>query len=118
MLRVLICLLLTTLLLQPTVLAPPNLVLIVADDLDQNLGTIESMPTLQQLAQQGLTFSDFFVTNALCAPSRATLLRGQYTHSHEVGSNEAPAGGFETVFRMGPEGAALATRLPAGGCPA
>ena len=116
MLRVLVCLLLlTTLLLQSNVLARPNLVLIVADDLDQNLGTIESMPNLQQLAQQGLTFSDFFVTNALCAPSRATLLRGQYTHSHEVGSNEAPAGGFETFVRMGHEGSTLATWLQGAG---
>src|SRR3972149_58395 len=72
MLRVLVCLLLlTTLLLQSNVLAGPNLVLIVADDLDQNLGTIESMPNLQQLPPQGLTFSDFFVTNALCAPPPA-----------------------------------------------
>jgi arylsulfatase A-like enzyme len=116
MLRVLVCLLLTTLLLQSNVLARPNLVLIVADDLDLNLGTLEYMPNLQQLlVQKGLTFSDFFVTNSLCAPSRATLLRGQYTHSHDVGWNESPAGGFETFLRMGHEASTLATWLQGAG---
>lgn len=109
-------LLLTTLCLQADVLARPNLVLIVADDLDQNLGTLDYMPNLHRLlVQQGLTFSDFFVTNSLCAPSRATLLRGQYTHSHEVGSNESPAGGFETFLRMGHEASTLATWLQGAG---
>ena len=116
MLRALVCLLLTTLLLQTDVLARPNLVLIVADDLDLNLGTLDYMPNLHRvLVQQGLTFSDFFVTNSLCAPSRATLLRGQYTHSHEVGSNESPAGGFETFLRMGHEASTLATWLQGAG---
>jgi len=116
MFRVLVCLLPTTLLLQSNVLARPNLVLIVADDLDQNLDTLDFMPNLHRLlVQQGVTLSDFFVTNSLCAPSRATLLRGQYTHSHEVGSNESPAGGFEAFLRMGHEASTLATWLQGAG---
>ena len=71
MLRTLVCLLLTTVCLQTDVLARPNLVLIVADDLDQNLGTLDFMPNLHRLlVQQGLTFSDFFATSAL--PDGAT----------------------------------------------
>jgi arylsulfatase A-like enzyme len=74
------------------------------------------MPNLQRLlVQQGLTVSDFFVTNALCGPSRATLLRGQYTHSHEVGSNESEAGAFEKFLRMGHEASTLATWLQGAG---
>jgi arylsulfatase A-like enzyme len=116
MLRALPCLLLTTIFLPSNLLARPNLVLIVADDLDQNLGTLQHMPNLHRLlVQEGLTFSDFFVTNSLCGPSRATLLRGQYTHSHGVGSNESPAGAFETFHRMGHESSTLATWLQGAG---
>ncbi len=110
------CLVLTALSLRAELVARPNLVLIVADDLDQNLRTTDAMPNLHRvLVQQGLTVSDFFVTNALCTPSRATLLRGQYTHSHQVGSNQSPAGGFETFFRMGHEASTLATWLQGSG---
>ncbi len=116
MYRLFVCLLLTELLLQKEVLARPNLVLIVADDLDRNLGTTDAMPNLHRtLVQQGLTVSDYFVTNALCAPSRATLLRGQYTHSHEVGWNQAPSGGFERFLRMGHEASTVATWLQGSG---
>ena len=110
------CLFLTTFLLHEEVFARPNLVLIVADDLDRNLGTTDAMPNLHRtLVQQGLTVSDFFVTNALCAPSRATLLRGQYTHSHLVGWNGPPSGGFDPFFRMGHEASTLATWLQGSG---
>ena len=116
MLRALVCLLLTTLCLQADVLARPNLVLIVADDLDQNLGTLDFMPNLHRLlVQQGLTFSDFFATNSLCTPSRATLLRGQYTHSHEIVANTEPSGGFDRFLRMGHESSTLATWLQGSG---
>lgn len=114
--RVAVCLILATFVVGADVLARPNLVLIVADDLDQNLGTIDSMPNLHRLlVQQGLTFSDFFVTNSLCAPSRASLLRGQYTHSHQVVSNESPVSGFETFFRLGHEASTVATWLQGAG---
>jgi arylsulfatase A-like enzyme len=96
--------------------ARPNLVLVVADDLDQNLGTLEFMPNLHRLLiQQGLTFADFFVTNSLCGPSRATILRGQYTHSHEVVANDIPSGGFDRFLRMGHESSTLATWLQGSG---
>lgn len=94
----------------------PNFVVIVADDLDQNLGSTDYLPNVHRLlAQQGLSFHDYFVTDSLCSPSRTTTLRGQYTHSHEVFSNEAPPGGFEKFFAMGHEGSTLATWLQAAG---
>src|SRR5262245_18399967 len=110
------CLFLTTFLFQEDVFARPNLVLIVADDLDRNLGTTDAMPNLHRtLVQQGLTVNDFFVTNALCAPSRATLLRGQYTHSHLVGCNGPPSCGFAPFFQLGHEASTLATWLQGSG---
>jgi hypothetical protein len=61
----------------------PNVVLILTDDLDT--GSISRMPNLRSLLiEEGTTFENAFVTDPLCCPSRATILRGQYAHNHEI----------------------------------
>ncbi|HXG63364.1 MAG TPA: sulfatase [Planctomycetota bacterium] len=67
----------------------PNLVVILADDLDE--GSLETMlragllPHIQRtFVAGGIRFVNSFVTNAVCAPSRATFLTGQYSHNHGV----------------------------------
>src|SRR5690554_3433883 len=69
----------------------PNIILILADDLGYNdlsyyrsLSNVkvESPPTSQtpnidQLAKEGITFTDFYAGAAVCSPSRATLLSGR-----------------------------------------
>jgi arylsulfatase A-like enzyme len=46
------------------------------------------VPNIQQyLIDEGVKFDNSFVTNSLCCPSRATYLRGQYSHTHRVRSN-------------------------------
>ena len=59
---------------------PPNVVLILTDDLtsaDVNRKTLEHMPNLRKLLiDKGTTFDNSFVSNSLCCPSRATILRG------------------------------------------
>jgi arylsulfatase A-like enzyme len=37
-------------------------------------------PNIDRIAKEGVRFENAFTTNALCAPSRATLLTGTYTH--------------------------------------
>ena len=37
-------------------------------------------PNIDRLASEGMRFTNSFCTNALCAPSRATLLTGKYSH--------------------------------------
>lgn len=93
--------------------APPNIVLIMADDLDLQLGTVATMPHLQALlVEEGLTLENFFVNASICCPSRASLLRGQYVHNHEVYINGPPPGGGFEVFRdRGLENDTIATRL-------
>lgn len=73
----------------------PNILLILTDDLDGRLGTINYMDNLQELlVGHGTTLEDFFVTSPVCCPSRTTILKGQYTHNHGVYHNDSPNGGF------------------------
>ena len=67
--------------------APPNVVLIVVDDLGFNDITYYgggigggSVPTLQidSIAAQGIHFTNGYTGNGTCAPSRAALLTGRY----------------------------------------
>jgi autotransporter-associated beta strand protein len=66
----------------------PNVVVLFSDDagyadfgfMDQFTGkqTEFKTPNLDQLSQQGATFSDAYVSGTVCAPSRAGLLTGRY----------------------------------------
>jgi len=79
---------------------PPNFVVIMADDLEAQ--GIARMPLLESLlTRQGTRFANSFVTTPLCAPSRATFLTGQYTHTHGVFSNGPPLGGFQEWHALG-----------------
>ena len=68
-----------------------------------------NMPNLRSLMENGTTFENAFVSNSLCCPSRATILRGQYTHNHEILSNEPPRWGFEKFRVLGHEESTMAT---------
>lgn len=77
---------------------PPNIIVIMTDDLD--VGSFNVMieeglmpNTVAHLIDQGITFTNAFVTTSLCCPSRATFLTGQYAHNHGVLSNKPPDGG-------------------------
>jgi arylsulfatase len=65
---------------------PPNILLIVADDMGftdiGRAGGEINTPNIDQLAQDGITFPNFY-NMARCWPSRASLLTGRYPH--EVG---------------------------------
>jgi N-acetylglucosamine-6-sulfatase len=72
--------------------ARPNVVLVLTDD--QRWDTLNVMPTVQsELVSHGVTFTNAFVTNALCCPSRASYLTGQYSHSTGIYLNSGPRGG-------------------------
>jgi N-acetylglucosamine-6-sulfatase len=92
---------------------PPNMVFILTDDLsveDLNPNTLKHMPnTKSLLIDKGTTFENAFVTNSLCCPSRATILRGQYTHNHQILHNQPPLGGAERFRLSGGEGSTIAT---------
>jgi len=86
--------------------ARPNIILVLTDD--QRWDSLWAMPMVQQdLVEQGVTFTNAFVVNALCCPSRTSILTGQYSHSTGVYSNAPPHGGF-SVFD---DSTTIATRL-------
>ncbi|MDQ3183786.1 MAG: sulfatase [Actinomycetota bacterium] len=92
---------------------PANVILVLTDDLavnDLNPGALQHMPNLKSLLMdRGTTFDNAFVTNSLCCPSRASILRGQYTHNHQILSNDPPRGGFQKFRFLGHEDSTMAT---------
>ena len=94
-------------------LDPPNVILVLADDLDAGLLEEHSAdyPNLRGLAAEGTAFENAFVTDPLCCPSRATILRGQYAHNHRIVGNWWPRGGSRKFRELGREGSTAATWL-------
>src|SRR6185295_2420708 len=94
----------------------PSFVVILADDLDVELGSMAALPHVRELiADRGATFSRYFVPISLCCPSRASILLGRYPHNHGIFSNFSPDGGFLRFQALGLEKATLATALHAAG---
>jgi len=74
---------------------PPNIVFILTDDHRWDaLGIlghpVVETPTLDRLCREGVRFENAFVTTSLCSPSRASILTGQYAHTHGVKNNLTP----------------------------
>jgi N-acetylglucosamine-6-sulfatase len=97
--------------------ARPNFVFILTDDMRKD--DLQYMPkTRSRLQHRGMTFSNAFVSNAVCCPSRATIMRGQYAHNTGVWTNDAtnsPNGGWQAYRDNGLEQDNVATRLDAAG---
>lgn len=92
---------------------PANIVLVLTDDLSWNL--VERMPEVRQMQHTGVTFSDYFVSNSLCCPSRSTILTGRFPHNTRVYHNSPPNGGFAAFRDRGAEASTFATALSASG---
>lgn len=70
----------------------PNILFIMSDDhTAQAVGAYATVlkdlnptPTIDTLAAEGMTFDNAFCTNAICTPSRACIITGQYPHVNGV----------------------------------
>jgi N-acetylglucosamine-6-sulfatase len=94
--------------------AKPNIVFILTDDMRKD--DMMYMPkTRSVLKAKGMSFSHAFVSNALCCPSRATIMRGQYSHNTKVWTNGGPSGGWQAFRNNGLQRDNVATRLDSAG---
>lgn len=85
----------------------PNIVFIFIDDLGwTDLGymgsTYYETPNIDRLARQGMIFTNAYANAANCAPTRASLLTGQYTPRHGVFTVANPARGKSVNRRLIP----------------
>ncbi len=98
-------------------LQKPNIVFVLADDMRKDDLKYMSK-TRSLLKDKGRSFADAFVSNALCCPSRATIMRGQYAHNTGIWKNptgDRPDDGWEIYKKRGYEQDNVATRLGAAG---
>ena len=101
----------------PAAAAParPNIVFVLTDDLAPNLVTAQFMPHLVALEHQGATFTDYFVSDSLCCPSRASIFTGWFPHDTRVYNNVGPNGGDKAFNAHGDQYSTIATDLAAAG---
>ncbi len=74
--------------------ARPNIIFIMADDhayqaISAYGSQLIETPNIDRLAEEGIRFDRAFVTNSICAPSRATILTGQFSHINGLRDNLA-----------------------------
>ena len=93
--------------------AKPNIIFILTDDLAWNL--VQYMPNVQAMQRDGLTFTNYFVTDSLCCPSRSSILTGKLPHDTQVFTNTPPFGGYESFNAHGNEAHTFAVALQSGG---
>ncbi|WP_279632445.1 sulfatase-like hydrolase/transferase [Streptomyces bauhiniae] len=79
----------------------PNIVFVLTDDLATNL--VQYMPHVQELQRDGTSFSNYFVTDSLCCPSRSSILTGKFPHNTGVFTNNGDDGGYGAYNRNGNE---------------
>jgi len=74
----------------------PNILFIFSDDhaykaISAYGSNRNTTPNIDRLANEGMIFNKCYVTNSICAPSRATILTGKYSHENGVLDNHTSA---------------------------
>jgi len=81
----------------------PNILFIMSDD-HAALATscygsrINTTPHIDRLAREGMRFTNCLCTNSLCAPSRAVILTGRYSHLNGITDNRRRFDGSQQTF--------------------
>lgn len=88
----------------------PDVVLVVLDD--ARWDDLIAMPrTRAVVGRRGTRFTNAYVVNPSCCPSRASILTGAYSHTTGVFANHPPYGGRPVFQREGGETSNIATAL-------
>ena len=95
----------------------PNILFIMTDDQRWDAmscagNQILKTPNMDRLAEGGVRFTEGFVTNSLCAPSRGTILTGLYSHAHGVTTNAGgPPADSHMIYNYRRGGGTISNRL-------
>ena len=70
----------------------PNILFIFSDDhayqaISAYGSRINHTPNIDRIAREGMRFENAMVTNSICAPSRAVIQTGKYSHLNGVLDN-------------------------------
>jgi arylsulfatase A-like enzyme len=81
----------------------PNIIFILTDDHTKQAmscyaSQINQTPNIDRLAKEGILFNNSFVTNSICAPSRAVILTGKYSHINGLKDNKDQFNGNQMTF--------------------
>lgn len=81
----------------------PNIVMILTDDhaaqaISAYGSELNDTPRIDELAEVGARFENCFATNALCSPSRASILTGTYSHVNGVTTLVTPIDASQPTF--------------------
>ncbi|MDN5211361.1 sulfatase [Fulvivirgaceae bacterium BMA12] len=96
--------------------AIPNIVFIMTDDhavqaLSCYDGRYNQTPNIDRIAKEGVMFTNSFVTNSICAPSRATMLTGKFTHINGQVDNRVKFDSTQWTFPKALQNAGYQTAL-------
>lgn len=86
----------------------PNFIFILTDDQSYGLmgctgNDIVQTPNLDQLAAEGMLFTNAHVTSAICTPSRASILTSQFERKHGINFNSGTSmseAGWQNTYPM------------------
>ena len=81
----------------------PNIIFIMSDDhayqaISAYNSELVQTPNIDKIADQGIKFAKSFVTNSICAPSRAVILTGKFSHLNGITGNGAAFDGSQETF--------------------
>jgi arylsulfatase A-like enzyme len=81
----------------------PNIIVILTDDhaahaISAYGSVVNRTPRIDEIAERGVLFANCFATNALCSPSRASILTGTHSHINGVSTLVTPIDAGQPTF--------------------
>lgn len=91
---------------ETTASGPPNILFIFSDDhafqaisaYEDRFSQLAPTPNIDRIADRGMRFDRAYVTNSICAPSRATILTGAHSHVNGHRTNGDTFDGEQITF--------------------